>query len=215
MNLKETGAVMDVLTVAYPQFYKHQSAEERLIASKLWADMFQGDDVATVLAAVKALIASDEKGFPPHIGAVKEKIRFLTQPREMTEQEAWNAVEKACRNSLYHAPEEFEKLPPVVQRLVGSPNQLREWAMINADELKTVVASNFMRSYKVRAKSEREYMALPAGVKEFVAALADRMGIKQKMLPDGEQTAEQQQKGKYSQGHYRPERRMCQDGNET
>jgi len=205
MNLKETAAVMDILTVAYPQFYKNQSVEERLMASRLWADMFEGDDVRTVLAAVKALIASDEKGFPPHIGAVKEKIRFLTQPKELTEQEAWNCIEKACRNSLYHAPEEYEKLPPVVQRLVGSPNQLREWAMIDADELKTVVASNFMRSYKVRAKTEREYLALPDSVKEFAAALADGMDMKKKMLPDGEQTAEQQ-RGKYLQGQYRPER---------
>ena len=80
MTLKETSAVMDILTVAYPQFYKNQSAQEKLMAAKLWAELFAEDQVQTVLAAVKSLIAADEKGFPPHIGAVKEKIRLLTQP---------------------------------------------------------------------------------------------------------------------------------------
>ena len=175
MTLKETSAVMDILTVAYPQFYKNQSAQEKLMAAKLWAELFAEDQVQTVLAAVKSLIAADEKGFPPHIGAVKEKIRFLTQPEEMTEQEAWNLVERACRNSLYNAEQEFQKLPQIVQRLVGSHSQLREWAMLEADELKTVVASNFMRSYKVRSKSEREYMALPNSVKEAVSQLTGSM----------------------------------------
>lgn len=73
MNLTETSAVMDILTVAYPQFYKTQSDLERISAVKLWAEMFRDDDVRAVLAAVKAIIASDEKGFPPVIGAVKEK----------------------------------------------------------------------------------------------------------------------------------------------
>ena len=74
-------------------------------------------------------------------------------------------VEKACRNSNYGAREEFDKLPPEIQRFVGSPNQLREWGMMNSDELKTVVASNFMRSYRVRAKNDRDYFALPESVR--------------------------------------------------
>lgn len=182
MTLTETSAVMDILTVAYPQFYKNQSNQERISAVKLWAEMFRDDDVRTVLAAVKALIASDEKGFPPVIGAVKEKIRMLTQPLEMTEQEAWNYVQNACRNSLYNSAEEYAKLPETVQRLVGSHNQLKEWAMMDADELRTVVASNFMRSYRVRAKSEREFAALPGDVKQFVSLMAGKMA----MLPEGD-----------------------------
>lgn len=181
MNLTETSAVMDILTIAYPQFYKTQSDLERISAAKLWAEMFRDDDVRAVLAAVKALIASDEKGFPPVIGAVKEKIRMLTQPPEMTEQEAWNYVQNACRNSLYNSAEEYAKLPEAVQRLVGSHNQLKEWAMMDADELRTVVASNFMRSYRVRAKSERELAALPGDVRQFVSLMAGKTAT----LPEG------------------------------
>lgn len=177
MTLKETSAVMDILTVAYPQFYKNQSAQEKLMAAKLWAELFAEDQVQTVLAAVKSLIAADEKGFPPHIGAVKEKIRFLTQPEEMTEQEAWNVVSNAIKNSLYGAKEEFSNLPPVVQRLVGSPEQLREWAMMEQDTVGSVVASNFQRSYKVRAKSLREYAMLPASIREVLGPTVERLAL--------------------------------------
>lgn len=174
MNLRETAAVMDILSVAYPQFYKNQSQGELLIASKLWAEMFADDDVRVVLAAVKAHIATDAKGFPPNIGAIKTAIVKLKTPEEMTEAEAWACVSRACRNSIYNSQAEFDKLPPIVQRLVGSPNQLKEWAMMDADELGTVVASNFQRSFRARAQSERETMALPDSVREFAGMIASR-----------------------------------------
>ena len=96
---------------------------------------------------------------------MKQEITKLTQPEMLTEQEAWLLVEKACRNSNYNAGEEYAKLPLEVKRMVGSPNQLREWAMMDSNELKTVVASNFMRSYRVRSKNDRDYLALPQEVR--------------------------------------------------
>jgi predicted small lipoprotein YifL len=106
----------------------------------------------------------------------------VTQPEEMTEQEAWALVSKAIRNSAYNSAEEFAKLPPVVQRLVGSPSQLREWGQMDSDTVNSVVASNFQRSYRARAKNERDYLALPSSVKSYMAALAD--GMKMPELPD-------------------------------
>jgi hypothetical protein len=81
-----------------------------------------------------------------------------TQPNEMTEAEAWALVRKAASNSFYgQAAKEFDKLPPILQRLVGTPNQLRDWGMMDSNEFNTVVASNFQRSYRARVKSDKEY----------------------------------------------------------
>ena len=74
MTIQQTGAVMDVLTVAYPQFYRGKDQRERQNALKLWAEMFSEDPLELVLAAVKRLIATDTKGYPQPIGAVKEQI---------------------------------------------------------------------------------------------------------------------------------------------
>jgi hypothetical protein len=175
MTRQETATIMDILAAAYPRFYTGPDAPNPVQTLSLWATMFADDPVEVVAMAVKAFIASDKKGFPPHIGAIKDAIVKLNTPDAMTEQEAWELVRRATSNSNYGAKDEFEKLPPVVRRLVGSPNQLREWAMMDSDTLNSVVASNFQRSYKARAASEREYMALPSDVRNAMDRLSGSM----------------------------------------
>ncbi|MCM1275810.1 MAG: replicative helicase loader/inhibitor [Lachnospiraceae bacterium] len=166
---------MAVLKTAYPNYYKNSGDLEQ--AAKLWAELFADDDVLVVAAAVKAFIANDEKGFPPVIGQIKAMVRDLASPKEMTELEAWDIVNKALRNSLYNHVEEYEKLPPVIRRIVGSPATLHEWAQSNLDELQTVIASNFQRSYRAKAKGEREFMAFPQSTKDFLSQLAGKMDL--------------------------------------
>lgn len=177
MTRQETGMIMDILAAAYPRFYSGPNTPNKTQTIILWATMFADDPVEVVAMAVKAFIATDKKGFPPHIGAIKDAIVKLKTPDELTEQEAWELVRRACSNANYGAREEFDKLPPVVRRLVGSPNQLREWAMMDSDTLNSVVASNFQRSYRARAASEREYMALPSDVRCEMEQLASNMRV--------------------------------------
>lgn len=177
MNREEVLMVMTVLRGAYPQFYRGITAKEAEATVSLWEDMFAEDDVAIVAAAVKALIATDDKGFPPHIGAVKAKVRQITQPSGMTPQEAWNLVAKAIRNSAYESREEYDKLPREVQRLVGSPNQLRDWALMDSDTVHSVVASNFQRSFSIRQKADNDFKALPRDVQAMIGSVAERMAL--------------------------------------
>lgn len=186
MTFDETLAIMSVLKAAYPNYYRDMKRSEAESIVSLWAEMFKDESADLVAVAVKAHIANDKKGFPPHIGAIKDAITKITQPNEMTEMEAWGLVQKACRNAIYGAVEEFNKLPPTLQRLVGSPQQLREWAVMDAERVHSVVASNFQRSYKVRAASEREFLALPSDVREVVTQLAGGMtplGIESRSAP--------------------------------
>lgn len=177
MNREEVLMVMTVLRGAYPQFYRGITAKEAEATVSLWAEMFAEDDVAIVAAAVKALIATDDKGFPPHIGAVKAKVRQITQPSGMTPQEAWNLVAKAIRNSAYESREEYGKLPKEIQRLVGSPNQLRDWATMDSETVHSVVASNFQRSFAARQKADNDFKALPRDVQAMIGTVAERMAL--------------------------------------
>nr|DAM52486.1 MAG TPA: replisome organizer [Caudoviricetes sp.] len=175
MTRQETGIIMDILTTAYPAFYNGRNAPDMRMTVNLWAEMFAEDDVKIVAAAVKALIATDDKGFPPHIGAVKGRIRQISNPDEMTEQEAWTHIAKALRNSSYNAEEEFSKLPPILQDVVHAPQQLREWARMDEATVQSVVASNLQRSFRAKAQSRRDFESLPQDVqalaKTFAAAL--------------------------------------------
>jgi hypothetical protein len=164
MTRQEALAVMAMLKTAYPTFYKDLSKEDISAAVNLWATMFADDSARLVTEAVKSLMCTLK--FPPTIADVKEKIAMITQPPAMTEMEAWQMVKSAI--SYYNAAETFERLPPILRRIVGSPNQLREWAIMEAEKLDTVVQSNFMRSYKAVVAQEKEYGMLPESTKRLM-----------------------------------------------
>ena len=186
MTYDETLAIMAVLKAAYPAYYRDMKRSEAEGIVSLWTEMFRDEPANLVAAAVKSYIASDAKGFPPHIGAIKDAILKLREPKTMTEQEAWMAVKNATRNGLYGSAEEFRKLPPVCQKLVGSPSQLREWAMMDSDTLNSVVASNFQRSYKVMQAREKEHIALPADVRQAMEQIAE--GLHMPELTEGDRS---------------------------
>lgn len=185
MTKEETAAIMGVLKAAYPDYYRGMKRDEAVNIVNLWHIMFKDDDFHIVQAAVQHYIATDAHQFrPPHIGAIKESLYKMQSADQMSEMEAWGHVSKAIRNSLYNAQEEFDKLPPVVRRVVGSPGQLRTWAMIDTDSIETVVQSNFMRSFKARAQDAKDYAKLPASVREIVGNIA--AGMEMPQLPEGE-----------------------------
>lgn len=183
MNVNETLKILSVLKANYPNFYKNMSKIDAEAQVNLWSEMFEDTPYELVGAAVKSYIASDVDGYPPNIGKIKEHIKSLTQSdNEMTEQEAFNLIMKALQNSNYNAQAEFEKLPSVLQRLVGSPNMLREWAMMDSDVVNSVVSSNLMRSFKAIKERERVQQALPSSTKNAIAELVDAFSMDKKLL---------------------------------
>ena len=177
MTKTETVQVLAILKAAYPHFYRNASKQDALTAVNLWHELFADDSADVVAAAVKALIATDEKGYPPHIGAVKARMRQLTSKPCMTEAEAWAKVMQAIRKSGYSCKAEFDKLPEDLQDLVGSPSQLREWGMMDIQTLQSVVSSNFQRSYRERKKKAEEYAALPEDIKRLSAAVIHKIAL--------------------------------------
>lgn len=180
MNREETLKIMSVLKGAYPNFYRGMTRSEAESIVALWMEMFKDDSYEIVATAVKSIIVTDDSGFPPKIGTVKSMIERLTKKPAMTEQEAWNLIAKAVKNGIYGSEEEFEKLPDELKKLVGSHNQLRDWAMLDSEDLHTVVASNFQRSYKVIAKRQQEYNRLPSDVKSLIDGLSSGFSIEGK-----------------------------------
>lgn len=170
MTREETKAIMSILQSAYPRFYINQTKEDMAAALNLWSTMFD-EPAKLVTEAVKALLTT--LVFPPTIADVKSKILLLTRPPDMTESEAWARVKKAI--SYYSAQENFDNLPPTLQKLVGSPNQLKEWATADLKTLDSVEGSNFKRSYTMRVKQEREYQVLPSSNKQIISGLCKAM----------------------------------------
>lgn len=178
MTKEETGKILAVINAYYPYFFKEMNTEGKRAIIELWSRQFADYDYVMVNAALDAYIAVDENNRAPNVGMLKSLIRKMTEPEEMTEAEAWEKVANALRNSGYNSVSEFEKLPEPIKRVVGSPNQLREWSQMDSDTLQSVVASNFQRSYRARTKSDKEYMAIPASVRQIFAELNAGESIK-------------------------------------
>lgn len=173
MTREETKAILAVLKAGYPNFYKDLRKEDAEQIVNLWATMFADDSAQTVTEAVKALMCTLK--YPPTIADVKEKISLITQPEQLTEMEAWNQVRKAI--SYYNATENFQALPPILQKVVGGASQLRDWAVMDSETVNSVVQSNFMRSYKVRAAQAKEQSMLPESTRALISGLAERMAL--------------------------------------
>ena len=170
MNVQEIAAILRVRKVNYPHFYRDITREDAEATIDLWASIFVNDEAKIVTEAVKALIVTNK--YPPTIADVKEKIAILTcKNTYMTESEAWNVVYNAMRDSNYNAAERFESLPAFLKKLVGSPNQLREWALMPSETVQSVVQSNFMRSYKVVLARQKDYDTLPDSGKALIESL--------------------------------------------
>ena len=185
MTFDETRAILKIVKAEWPQSFSGMTRDDAEARLNLWAEMFSCDDARLVGAAVKAIIVAGNREFAPNVGTIKEQMRKMTDAGDKTEAEAWARIRKAIRNSGYEAREEFDQLPAILKKLVGSPSQLHEWSMMDSEELNTVVASNVQRAYRTMKQRENEAMKLPPDVKDFIAQLADGMDMK---LLEGETT---------------------------
>lgn len=173
MNREETKQILSILKAAYPSFYNGQSREELFGVLALWCDMFADDDVGAVATAVKSLIATRTETYPPVIGEVRQHLAKVSRPQSPEESAAWAMVSKAVRNGIYGYNKEWEKLPPEVQAVVGSPEQLRAWAMMPSDEVETVIASNFKRSYRTEMVRAKENAMLPKDLRNIIGGMCE------------------------------------------
>ena len=157
---------------SYPN-YKPNNISETV---DVWNVMLSDYDYNLVAMALKAYILSDTSGFAPSIGQLVSKMQSITKPQELSEMEAWSLVSKAIRNSGYNSVEEFAKLPPLVQKAVGTPDNLRNWAVSDYQTIESVIQSNFLRTYRVVVKRESEINCMPNEIK----ALIDKTNINSK-----------------------------------
>ena len=157
---------------SYPN-YKPNNISETV---DVWQMMLSDYDYNLVAMALKAYILSDTGGFAPSIGQLVAKMQTITKPQELSEMEAWSLVSKAIRNSGYNSAEEFANLPPLVQKAVGTPDNLRNWAVSDYQTIESVIQSNFLRTYRTVVRRENEINCMPNEIK----ALIDKTNINSK-----------------------------------
>ena len=170
MTRDEVKEMLMVIQAAYPN-YKQQ---DKTAAADIWYVMLKDYEKEVVEAALKIYIASDTSGFAPAIGQLIDKINTVTAPPELNSMTAWGLVSKALSNGLNGAEKEFEKLPPTVKKAVGSPENLRHWAMSDVRSVETVIQSNFIRSYEAEVRRKNEAAKTPKDVMTLIDKISNQ-----------------------------------------
>ena len=166
MNRDDVKKIIGVMVTSYPN-YKPQDMK---MTVDIWHEMLQEYEASDVFMALKSYIASDTSGFAPSIGQLINMICKTTQPQLMNEHEAWSLVRKALENGIYNSQREFDNLPELVQKAVGSANQIHVWAT-DPDYDEGVMSSNFMRAYRTVCSRQEEYNRMPKEAQLRIDAL--------------------------------------------
>ena len=158
MTRDETINILMSIQAAYPSF----KVPDKTVAVNTWYSLLRDYEYSQVSAALKKYIQTNKSSFAPSIGQIIDEISDIYSENEENEMEAWILVQKAIRNSTYHADEEFAKLPEIVQKAVSHPRQLQEWAIMeNIDgRAWNVMQSNFMRTYRAEVEKEKNMRKL-------------------------------------------------------
>lgn len=179
MNKQETGMLLNCLEDIFPNTFKNLGAERRASMLETYSALFADKPFAIVVQAVRNM-ATTTPDFS--VAALSQHIKQLDNS-EQTEAELWNILHRAVCNSAWSYMEEFEKLPPILQKAVGSPRQLYDYSQMNAETLNTVVRGHFLKtigSVKEKHEAQEELKRLESKGPESLAAILGDM----KKLPE-------------------------------
>ena len=127
--------------------------------------------------------------YPPTIADIRSAAAEFTavdgDPVAMSEMDAWDMVRRAISNSTYNAEAEFAALPPILQKTVGSPGNLREWAAMDTETVNSVQQSHFLRAYRTMTAREAERLKLSPAVRQLLDA-AQRGESLPEAIPGGD-----------------------------
>ena len=164
LKRQETVKIIRIMCDCYPN-YKPNNLTETVDA---WNMMLSDYTYEQVSLALKAYILADTNGFAPSIGQLVDRVNSFSQPQELNELEAWSLVYKAIRNSGYNSEYEFSLLPDMVRKAIGTPNQLRVWAM-DENFNEQVVSSHFIRCYRSEVARDRDFRKMPANIQSLIS----------------------------------------------
>mgnify|MGYP002766146083 FL=1 len=163
MTIKDARKLIAVFMVTYPN-YKPIDTE---LAAATWADAMSEYTYEQVSVALKMYLKTSTSGFAPTPGQLIDKIQVVTQPELLSETEAWSIVRNSLSRCGYYSAEEFGKFPPIIQKAVGSPSQLRVWAL-DPDYNEGVVSAQFGRVYRALAEKQKDFDKMPSDIQHRI-----------------------------------------------
>lgn len=177
MTREETTKIIYMIKSTYPKTYERFNENDFKSMLDMWAFCFEDYDYRRISLALKAYITSSTTGFPPVPGQLVQLATQTAPKDDLTSNEAWGLVYKAICNSNYNSEEEFEKLPELCQKAIGSAANLRELAAMDSNTVISVEGSHFKRNYEALVKRQKEYDKIPEATRVLLESGNDLLAI--------------------------------------
>lgn len=166
LSIEETGMIVGLIKAAYPNY----NVDDMAVTIKTFRTLLSDYTYDEVEKGLHRFITTSNSAFAPSIGQIIDNIMKNRQQAsgedEVSEKEIWSMVLRAIRNGTYEAEEEFNKLPSLVQKAVGTPEVIRAWAAGDEDSL-SYIESEFMKSYRTIVARDKENQKIPQYVKDL------------------------------------------------
>lgn len=166
MTLEETGKILATIICVYPNFHPEDIKKTAAIWQLLLADY----DYKIMGGVLKSYMVTNKSGFAPSPSNLIQLYDELVKDDVKNELEAWALVSKAVRKSGWHAEEAFNELPPLVQKAVGSAENLRNWSQTKVESFESVIGSNFIKAYREVIEREKKAEAIPMDIRPLIEA---------------------------------------------
>ena len=161
MTKEDTKKMIMYLRTAYKGFCEDVNLTD---AVNVWYDAFKNEDVRVMGIAARNYVKSSE--YPPTLAGIQKQLDLIKN--KSTDAELWALIVKATKNSTYGAVEEYEKLPPVCQKFIGSPTALKDLGQISEGTLETVVKGQFIKTAPQIREHHEVQTGLPMAVREVI-----------------------------------------------
>ena len=193
MNNIEALKLLTMIQLEYPNDLR-LSDDELENKVKMWAVLLKDYSYPEAEQGLFTYMSLQSANYAAHAPTAGQILDCINRNKNNVEQtmnglEAWALVSLAIRNANYHAEEEFDKLPAIVQKAVGSPATLREWASMDSNTVHSVEQSNFMRTYDAVAKRVREDAKLPPEYRMPIEQQTTALLIEEQKTDNGERAS--------------------------
>ena len=171
MTREETQKLLMAISAIYPNF----KPEDKTLTIDSWHWALEEYPAPAIKAALQIYIKTNGTGFAPSVSQIIACMHAPKTNEYLTEGEAWALVKKAIADGNYHSEERYNELPETVQRAVGGPQMLRQWAMCETSEVNTVIMSNFQRTYKAILSKQDFNNKVPPQIAEVINGVVQQI----------------------------------------
>lgn len=142
MTREETAKLLAIMTTTYTNC----TFNDPELALDTWTMLLGDDNAQDIFDAFTVYARTDTSGFAPTPGKLHMMVAKRVDPG-MTDGEIISLLTFASRNATYGFEEEYKKLPPLLQKAVGSPTTIRGWGTLEQDQL-TFAFNTIIKAYK-------------------------------------------------------------------